>query len=92
MWSLLVVAAIVLVLAATTAGAALAWHLRRARPHTTETAPPAPSSVDPRGRWRISRIADAALEPAPYRLDTDSDDGADWLRPSTRPRHERHDQ
>lgn len=87
MWSLLVAAAILLILAAATAGAALAWHLRRARPHTTEPDPyEPPLSVDPRGRWRISRIDDAALEPAPYRLDTDPDDGdADPARPPTRP-------
>ncbi|MBB3053555.1 hypothetical protein FHS23_004609 [Prauserella isguenensis] len=85
MWSLLVAAAIGLVLVAATAGAALAWHLRRARPHTTEPAPYEPLSVDPRGRWRISRIDDAALEPVPYQLDTDSDDAAEPLRPAAKP-------
>lgn len=92
MWSVVVVAAGVLVIAAAMAGAVLAWYLRRARRPAVERAPYEPSSVDPRGRWRISRIDAAALEPALCWLDTDSDDGGgdSWCSPTRPPREFEH--
>jgi len=70
-----VVAVLVIV---TMTGVAVALHVRSARRRTTAYADRSayqPSSVDPRGRWRVSRLGDELIEPATYRLHTDPDDG-----------------
>src|SRR5579883_2256481 len=78
--------------------AALAWGVLVVRTHTAirraHTAPGrcyAPSSVDPRGRWRVSRHADV-LDPLPA-LDTDHDGTAGTpVRPLVRAHTQRIEQ
>lgn len=76
MWILLTAAALALALAIATAAAALALYAhtsrRRATAHTDQP-DYQPTSVEPRGRWRISRLGDDLLEPATYRLNTNPD-------------------
>ncbi|KMS85853.1 hypothetical protein [Prauserella rugosa] len=69
----IVVAVLVIV---TTIGVALVLHIHAARRRATAYADqPAyqPTSVDSRGRWRISSLGDELIEPATYRLNTDPD-------------------
>src|SRR5690606_41471966 len=87
MVSIIVVIVVAVLDIVTTIGAALALHIHAARRRATAyTAQPAyqPTSVDPRGRWRVSRLGDELIEPATYRLNTDPDRPPGALPP---PRH-----
>lgn len=72
-WIIAALAALAL-LVAVLVGALLA-HTHRAHRRAETTAGPRyePTSADPRGRWRVSRLGPDLLEPAPYVLDTDHD-------------------
>ncbi|MFD4196754.1 hypothetical protein [Amycolatopsis thermoflava] len=89
-----------LLLLAAAVACALLVHTRRAQRRADVRTGPryAPTSVDPRGRWQVSRLGPDLLEPAPYVLDTDHDGPTGTpppptvrTQPASRPRTERRD-
>lgn len=81
---ILIATVLLLVLIAATISAALALYVRLARRRAADHVDRAeycPSSVEPRGRWRVSRFGDDLLEPVSYRLTTELDGPPGHLPP-----------